>query len=58
MLKDSFESIKNSTYDNKKIILTLAGEQADEENFKKIEQEFLKEYKDVFFYVNTTLHPK
>jgi cellulose synthase/poly-beta-1,6-N-acetylglucosamine synthase-like glycosyltransferase len=27
MLKDSFESIRNSDFDNKKIILTLAGEE-------------------------------
>ena len=58
MLKDSFESIKNSNYDNKKIILTLAWEQADEKKFKKIEERFLKEYSDIFFHVNTTLHPK
>jgi len=58
MLKDSFESIKKSNFDNKKIIITLAGEQADEENFRQIEKQFLSEYKDVFFYINTTLHPK
>lgn len=58
MLKDSFESIYNSNWDNKKIILTLAGEEADLENFKKIQEQFLNEYKDKFLFVNTTIHPK
>ena len=58
MLKDSFESIKNADYDNKKIIITLAWEQTDEENFKNIEKQFLEEYSDTFYFVNTTLHPK
>ena len=58
MLKDSFESIKKSNYDNKKIILTLAWEQADEKDFKEIERQILKEYRDIFLFVNTTLHPK
>jgi len=58
MLKDSFESIKNSKYDNKKIIVTLAGEENDLENFRKIEEKFLTEYKDVFYFINTTIHPK
>jgi hypothetical protein len=58
MLKDTFESIRNANYNNKKIIITLAGEQADEDNFKEIEKSFLQEYKDIFFSINTTLHPK
>ena len=58
MLKDSFESIKNSKFDNKKIIITLAWEEADEENFKIISKKFIEEYSGEFFYINTTLHPK
>ena len=58
MLKDSFESIKQSNFDNKKIILTLAWEEADKDNFMNIKKQFLEEYKDTFLFVNTTLHPK
>jgi ABC-type multidrug transport system fused ATPase/permease subunit len=58
MLKDSFDSIKNSKFDNKKIIITLAWEQADEENFKNISEKILNEYKEKFLFINTTLHPK
>lgn len=57
MLKDTFESIKNSNTDNKKIIITLAWEEKDKDNFDEIENKILSDYKDVFFYVNTTLHP-
>ncbi len=58
MLKDTFESIKNADYDNKKIIITLAWEQADEESFRSIEKQFLEEYSDTFYFINTTLHTK
>lgn len=58
MLQDTFDSIYNSDYDRSKLIVTLAGEQADEEHFKEIQENFLRDYKDKFFFVNTTLHPK
>lgn len=57
MLKDAFDSIKNSDFDNKKIIITLAWEENDINNFKQIEKKFLKDYKWEFLYLNTTLHP-
>jgi len=58
MLKDTFESINDADFDNKKIIITLAGEEWDKENFLNIEKEFLRTYKDKFLFINTTLHPK
>jgi len=58
MLKDNFEAIKQSNYNNQKIIITLAWEQVDKENFKEIKDKFLKEYADTFYFVNSTLHPK
>jgi len=58
MLKDTFESIKNSDFDNKKIIITLAWEEWDKENFINIEKNFLESYSGEFLFINTTLHPK
>jgi len=58
MLKDTFDSIKNSDFNNKKIIITLAGEEADKENFETIKDNFLRNYSDKFLFINTTLHPK
>ncbi len=56
MIKDSFESIKNSLYDNKKIIITLAGEYLDIENFKKISEKIKKIYWNEFLLLNFTIH--
>ena len=56
MLKDVFESIKNSNTDNKKIMITLAWEEKDKEKFDKIVKKFLNEYQKFFFYINTTIH--
>ena len=56
MILDSIESIKNTTFDNKKIIVTLAWEKRDEENFRYIKDNIEKRYENTFFDLNFTLH--
>jgi len=58
LIEKNIESIKNSNWPNKQIIITLAGEERDKNNFEKnIKSKFLEKYQNTFFYINTTLHP-
>ena len=56
MILDSINSIKNTTFDNKKIIITLAWEKRDQENFYKIKEKVSSIFKDDFLDLNFTLH--
>jgi len=57
MIQDCIESIKDSDFDNKKIIITLAWEEKDKNNFNFIKDKIKKKYSGVFLYMNTTIHP-
>jgi len=56
MLEETFESIKISDFDNKKILITLAGEYADKDNFLQIKDKIFQKYANTFGYLNFTLH--
>jgi len=54
----TLDSIKASIYDLKKIVIVLAGEERDQENFLHISQEVQEKYQDVFKKLLITVHPK
>jgi len=56
MIEDTFESIKNSDFDNKKILITLAWEESDKDNFLKLKEKIKEKYGNTFGYLNFTLH--
>ena len=56
MIDEVFENIQKTDYDNKKILITLAWEANDKENFEKIKNQIEKKYKNTFWYLNFTLH--
>ena len=53
----TLRQIQNSTYPNKKIMIVLAGEGRDEQNFKANAALIKKKYKGVFGQFFTTVHP-
>jgi len=56
MIIDSLNSIKNTNYDKKRLIVTLAGEEKDKENFEKIKKEIQNKFQNIFLDLNFTLH--
>jgi len=58
VVKPSFEALVNSDYPKKKMIVVLAGEERDKENFLKIAEEIKKNFSDKFFKLLITVHPK
>ena len=56
MIIDSLNSIKSANYDKKRIIVTLAGEEKDKENFEKIKKEIKNKFQNIFLDLNFSLH--
>lgn len=54
----SFESLITSTYPKDKLIVVLAGEERDSENFNRIRELISRDYSKKFFRLYFTLHPK
>ncbi len=58
IIKETCENLLNSNYDKRKFAITLAWEERDEQNFLVIAKKIIEKYKDKFFYINYTVHPK
>jgi len=58
IIKETFFSIANSTYPKDKMIIVLAGEERDEENFLAIAKKIEQEFGSMFFKFLITVHPK
>jgi len=56
IVDSTFASICNSTYDFRKIIIVLAGEKRDQENFEQIAEKIKAKYEDRIFKLIITLH--
>jgi len=54
----TLDSIKDSVYDLQKIVIVLAGEERDRENFLNVSKEVELKYQGVFKKLLITLHPK
>ncbi len=57
VLDESFKSIKESNYDTARIMIVLAGEERDKENFLKYAELLKNKYKKYFFNIFITIHP-
>lgn len=57
VLDKSFNSIKESNYDTKKLLVVLAGEERDRENFLQIAENLKAKYQDYFYDILVTVHP-
>lgn len=57
VIESSIESYAHSTFPAKKIILVLAGEKKDQENFLKISESIKKKYEHSFFKILISIHP-
>ena len=58
VLNETFKALQKSNYDTKKFIVILGGEDRDEKNFRENVAILEQLYKDVFFDIIITLHPK
>jgi len=58
VVRMSVKSYTETFYPYEKLILVLAGEEGDEENFKKIAEKIKSEFGEKFVAVLTTVHPK
>lgn len=58
ILYETIKSLINSDYDKKKYAVTIAWEEADKENFEKIAKNLIEKYKNEFWFLNYTVHPK
>lgn len=57
ILHETLTTLKNTTYDLKKIAITMAGEQRQEVHFTEIRKHASQDFADVFWYFSYTLHP-
>lgn len=57
VIETTFINLINSSYSKKKMIIVLAGEERDRENFLKIAEEIKNKYGDNFFKFLITVHP-
>ena len=57
VLQPTIESVKDTTYDNKRIILYLAYEERGGPEIEKTVQRLQNEYSDVFFTIQIVKHP-
>lgn len=57
VLRSTFKSLVSSRYPLDKMIVVLAGEERDKENFLRNEKEIRKEFGNSFYQFLTTLHP-
>ncbi len=58
VIEPTIQTIVNSTYDTKKIILVIAYEERGGPRTEKITKEIIETYKDKFFYAVAIKHPK
>ena len=58
VLQPTIESVKNTTYNNKQIILVLAYEERGGVDIARTAARLKQEYGDVFFTFQTIMHPK
>ena len=58
VLQPTIESVKNTTYNNKQIILVLAYEERGGVDIARTAARLQQEYGDVFFTFQTIMHPK
>lgn len=58
ILEPTIQSVINSKYDMKKVILVIAYEERGGEETEKISQAMIKEYGDKFMYAEAVSHPK
>ena len=58
VLQPTIESVKNTTYNNKQIILVLAYEERGGVDIARTATRLQQEYGDVFFTFQTIMHPK
>ena len=57
VVKQSFEAIARSNYPHKAMIVVLAGEERDKDNFLKIAEKIKQEYASLFLKFLITVHP-
>lgn len=57
VLQPTIESVKNSTYDNKRILLYLAYEERGGPDIAATAKRLQKEYGDIFYTFQTVMHP-
>ena len=53
----TLRTLEQSSYPTQKMVVVLAGEQKDEENFRRIAKEAQHQYRDTFREILVTLHP-
>lgn len=58
ILKDTFEWLLNSKFDHSKILILLAWEEWDKERFLKNKDKLFDEFKEKFWYLSFSVHPK
>lgn len=58
IVKETFFAIQNSNYPQDKMIIVLAGEERDKENFLSVAERIKKEFGPLFFKFLVTVHPK
>src|SRR3989344_5727264 len=58
IIDGTLEALIKSRYPLKKMIVVLAGEERDEENFKNIAGQISEKYSDYFYKLMITVHPK
>jgi len=58
VIRDTLESLDACTYPSKRMVIVLAGEERDQENFRKISEELVPAFADHFAELLVTLHPK
>lgn len=58
ILESTFSALIKSDYPLNKMIIVLAGEERDKENFQSVSQQIQKKYAHHFFKFLITLHPK
>lgn len=57
ILRESINAVKSSNFDSKKIFFVLAGEERDKQRFIEYSEILKKEYKDIFGFFLSTIHP-
>ncbi|PIR66744.1 MAG: hypothetical protein COU51_02315 [Parcubacteria group bacterium CG10_big_fil_rev_8_21_14_0_10_36_14] len=58
IVRESFRYLKNSNYSKDKMIIVLAGEERDIENFTIIADKIKEEFGEIFYKFIITVHPK
>lgn len=58
ILNKTFQSLSEVDYPKDRMIIVLAGEERDEENFSSISKKIYEEYGSVFYKILITTHPK